>query len=203
MSPSFAGYAIQAEGQGSWKVAAQFVVPKVTCAGGGSSPERAIDPSVGVYRTKHKFSSAGLFVGCFKGKALYFVALTLNGSNHNYTSLAARPGDTVAVRVSQTSKTTVVSTVDKSRTSVKKTLKGAGSLTGSDPWVGDSSWNNPGLLGVPNFGRMHFSAASLNEMPFGAAGTVARVNRVKRSTTQIATGTVSGNNAFRTVFKHS
>jgi hypothetical protein len=190
-------------GDGPWKVAAQFVVPKVTCTGGSSSPERAIDPSVGVYKTRTKFSSAGLFVGCFKGRALYFVALTLNGVNHNYTNLAARPGDTVAVRVSLTSKATVVSTVDKSRTSVKKTLKGAGSLAGSNPWVGDSGWDNPGLLGVPNFGKIHFSAASLNGMPFGAAGTVARVNRVKRSTTQIATGTVSGNNAFRTVFKHS
>jgi hypothetical protein len=40
-------------------------------------------------------------------------------------------------------------------------------------------------------------------MPFGAAGTVARVNRVKGTTTQIATGALSGNNAFKTVFKHS
>jgi hypothetical protein len=204
-SPSFAGYSIQAEGPTPWKVAAQFVVPKVTCTGGSGSPERAIDPSVGVYKTSTKFSSAGLFVGCFKGNALYFVALTLNGTSHNYTNLAARPGDTVAVRVSQTSQSTVVSTVDKSRTSVKQTLKGAGSQSGGAPWVGDTGWDNPGLLGVPNFNKMHFSNAALNGTPFGSAGgsALVRVNRVNGSTTQIKTGALSGDNSFETVFKHS
>src|SRR5581483_9403650 len=75
-STSFAGYSVQAGGEGSWKVAAQFVVPTVKCTGGSSSPERAIEPSVGVYSSS--FSSAGIFVGCFKGKADYFVALVLN-----------------------------------------------------------------------------------------------------------------------------
>ncbi len=144
-----------------------------------------------------------MFVGCYKGKARYFVAFVLNGSAHNYTNLAAHPGDTVAVRVSQTSKSTVVSSTDKSRKSVHKTLKGAGSQGGSGPWVGDSGWDNPRLLGVPNFGKLHFSAATLNGTPFGAGGAVARFDRVSGSTTQIATGAFSGNKSFETVFKHS
>lgn len=204
-SPSFAGYSIQGGGQGSWKVAARFVVPTVKCSGGASSPERAIDPSVGAYNLSNSFSSAGMFVGCFKGKAHYFVALTLNGTPHNYSNLAARPGDTVAVRVSQTSKSTVVSSVDKSRTSVHKSLKGTGSKGGGYPWVGDSGWDNPGLLGVPNFGKLHFSNATLNGQPFGSAGgsALVRWNRVNGSTTQITTGALSSNKAFETVFKHS
>jgi len=202
-SSSFAGYGVQAGGESSWKVAAQFVVPKLKCTGGSSSPERAIDPSVGVYNASSSFSTAGLFVGCYKGKALYFVTLDLNGSAHNYAKLAAHPGDTVAVRVSQTSKSTTVSASDKSRKSVKKTLKGAGSRTGSGPWVGDTGWDNPGLLGVPNFGKLDFSNATLNGSPFGAGGAVARFDRRNGSTTQISTGALSGNKSFETVFKHS
>jgi Peptidase A4 family len=203
-SKNFAGYTIQGGGEGSWKVSAQFVVHKVKCTGGSSSPERAIDPSVGVSNLSN-YSSAGAFVGCYKGKAYYFLAFVLNGSPHNFSKLAARPGDTVAVRVSQTSKATVVSAVDKSRTSVKKTLKGAGSQGGSGPWVGDAGWKNPGLLGVPNFGKLDFSNATLNGTPFGAAGgsALVRSNRVHKGTTQIKTGVLSGNEAFETVFKHS
>jgi len=200
-STSFAGYSVQAGGEGSWKVAAQFVVPTVKCTGGSSSPERAIEPSVGVYSSS--FSSAGIFVGCFKGKADYFVALVLNGTPHNYTKLAPHPGDTVSVRVSQTSKSTVVSSTDTSRKSVTKTLKGAGNPVGSGPWVGDTGWDNPGLLGVPNFGKLDFSAATVDGSPIGAGGAVARFNRVSGSTTQISTGALSGNTAFETVFKHS
>jgi hypothetical protein len=143
-----------------------------------------------------------MFVGCYKGKAHHFLALVLNGSAHNFAKLAAHPGDTVAVRVSQTSKSTTVSSVDKSRKSVKKTLKGAGSVSGSAPWVGDTGWDNPGLLGVPNFGKVDFSNATLDGKPFGSAGPV-RWERVSGSTTQIRTGSLSGNKSFETVFKHS
>ncbi|HEY3943738.1 MAG TPA: G1 family glutamic endopeptidase [Solirubrobacteraceae bacterium] len=201
-SPSFAGYSVQGGGEGSWKVAAQFVVPKLRCTGGSTSPERAIDPSVGVHNASSSFSSAGMFVGCYKGKAHHFLALVLNGSAHNFAKLAAHPGDTVAVRVSQTSKSTTVSSIDKSRKSVKKTLKGAGSVSGSAPWVGDTGWDNPGLLGVPNFGKVDFSNATLDGKPFGSAGPV-RWERVSGSTTQIRTGSLSGNKSFETVFKHS
>lgn len=201
-SPSFAGYSVQGGGEGSWKVAAQFVVPKLRCTGGSTSPERAIDPSVGVHNASSSFSSAGMFVGCYKGKAHHFLALVLNGSAHNFAKLAAHPGDTVAVRVSQTSKSTTVSSIDKSRKSVKKTLKGAGSVSGSAPWVGDTGWDNPGLLGVPNFRKVHFSNATLDGKPFGSAGPV-RWERVSGSTTQIRTGSLSGNKSFETVFKHS
>lgn len=151
------------------------------------------------------YSSAGAFVGCYKGKAYYFLAFVLKGKPHNFSNLAARPGDTVAVRVSQTSKSTVVSAVDKSRTGVKKTLKGAGSKGGGGPWVGDAGWKNHGLLGVPNFGKLDFSNATLNGMAFGTAGgsALVRENRVHKGTTQITTGALSGNESFTTVFKHS
>jgi hypothetical protein len=200
---SFAGYFVHGGSEPSSKVASKFAAPKVKCSGTSRSPERAIEPSVGVYNASKQFSSAGLFVGCFKGKAHYFVALVLNGSDHIYTNLAAHPGDAVAARVSQTSTSTVVSIFDKSRKSVFKTLKGAGSVTGSSPWVGDTGWNNPGLLRVPNFTKMHFSDSTLNGAPFGSARAVARVNRVHGSTTQIKTGTLSGHKSFETVFKNS
>jgi Peptidase A4 family len=199
-SSTFAGYSLQGGGEGTWTVTANVVVPKLACTSG---PERAIAPSVGVYNLSDSFSAANLFVGCYQGKAFYFPSLRINGANHNYTTLKAAAGDKVVLHVSQSASRTVVSVADKSRKGVEKTLKGAGSKGGSAPWVGDTGWDNPGLLGVPNFGTTHFSGATLDGQPFAGPG-VARWNRVKGKTTQITTSTfVSSNESFTTVFKHS
>ena len=200
-SPTFAGYSIQGGGEGTFKVSAHITVPKVKCTG---KTERAIDASVGVH-SQTSFSSAGVFVGCFKGKPTYFLAFVLAGKPHNYAKLAVRPGDTVALHVTQSAASTVVSATDKSRKGVKKTLHGAGSKGGSAPWVGDTAWDNPGPLAVPNFGKLHFSKAKSNGMPFGTAGgsALVRYNRVKGTTTQIKTGRLIGGKSFTTTFKHS
>jgi hypothetical protein len=201
-SSSFAGYSLQGGGEGTFTVTTNIVVPKLTCRSG---PEQAIAASVGVYNLSGSFSAANLFVGCYRGKALYFPSLRINGANHNYAALKAGAGDKVVLHVSQRASGTVVSVVDNSRTGVKKTLHGAGSQGGNTPWVGDTGWNNPGLLGVPNFGTINFSGSTLNGRPFGSAGSaLARVNRVNGTTTQITTSAFASNHeSFTTVFKHS
>jgi hypothetical protein len=199
---TFAGYSVQGGGQGTFTVTANVVVPKLTCSSG---PEQAIAPSVGVYNTSSTFSAAALFVGCYQGKAHYFPSLVIDGANHNYATLKAGVGDKVVLHVSQGASGTVVSVVDKSRKGVKKTLNGAGSQAGNAPWVGDSSWNNPGPLAVPNFGKIDFSGATLDGQPFGSAGSaLVRWDRVNGTTTQITTSAFANNHeSFTTVFRHS
>lgn len=199
---TFAGYSVQGGGQGTFTVTATMVVPKLTCSSG---PEQAIAPSVGVYNLSGKFSAASVFVGCSQGKPHYFLSLVINGANHNYAALKAGAGDKVVLHVSQSASGTVVSVVDTSRTGVKKTLSGAGSQGGSAPWVGDSGWNNPGLLGVPNFGKIDFSGSTLDGQPFGSAGSaLVRWDRVNGTTTQITTSAFASNHeSFTSVFKHS
>jgi hypothetical protein len=203
---NFAGYGVKGTGGGTWKVSAHLVVPKVKCT---SKTERAIDASVGVYgQSKNRFSSAGVFVGCYKGKAQYFLAFVVNGTPRNFSKLAVRRGDTVALHVSQSSASTVVSATDKSRNGVKKTLHGAGNTVGGGPWVGDTAWDNPGELGVPDFGKLHFSKAKLNGMAFGTAGgsALVRYYRAKGTTLQtiqIKTGKLIAGKSFTTTFKHS
>jgi hypothetical protein len=200
-SSTFAGYSVQGGGEGTFTVTANIVVPKLKCHSG---PEQAIAPSVGVYYTSSSFSAASLFVGCDNGKPLYFPSLVVHGANNNYVKLKAGAGDKVVLHVSQSASGTVVSVVDKSRKGVKKTLNGAGSQGGSAPWVGDSGWYNPGLLAVPNFGKIDFSGSTLDGHPFGSAGALARWNRVNGTTTQIATSAFASNHeSFTTVFKHS
>lgn len=166
-SSTFAGYSLHGGGEATFTVTTSIVVPKLKCTSG---PERAIAASAGVYNLSNHFSAASLFVGCYQGRALYFPSLVVNGANHNYAKLRAGAGDKVVLHVSQSAGGTVVSVADKSRKGVSKTLNGAGSKGGSGPWAGDSGWDNPGLLGVPDFGKTDFSGSTLDGRPFGSAG---------------------------------
>lgn len=200
----FAGYSVHRRG-GTWKVSAHIVVPTVRCA---KATRRAIDASVGVRGQKRRSSSAGVFVGCHKGKPHYFIVLVVNGANHEYRRLVPEPGDRVALHVFQSPTSIVVSAIDKSRQGVRQTLHGAGTKGGNGPWVGDTAWDKPipNELGVPNFGTLQFSNAKLNGKPFGAAGgsALVRWNRVKgTTTTQIKTSKLIGEKSFTTTFKHS
>lgn len=200
-SDSFAGYSYQGGGEGTWTVTTHVVVPKLKCSSGA---EKAIALSVGVYNVSGHASAADLFAGCYKGKATYFPSLEVNGVTHNYVPLKAHPGDKVTLHVSQSAKRTVVSVKDVSRSGVSKTLHGAGSKQGSSPWVGTTGWVNPGLLGVPKFGKIHYSGSTLDGTPFASAASVARWNRYKGSTLQIETSAFASNHeSFTTTFKHS
>jgi hypothetical protein len=201
-SGTFAGYSFQGRRTGTFKISAHITVPKIKCT---SKTERVIDPSVGVLHGS-SFSSAGVFVGCHKGKPQYFFTFVLNGKVHKYPTLAVRPGDTVALHLFQSATSTVVWATDKSRKGDKKTLVGAGHAAGIAPWIGDTAWDSPrGELGVPNFGKLHFAKAKLNGMPFGAAGgsALGRYNRVKGTTIQIRAGKLIGGRSFTTTFEHS
>lgn len=194
-SHNFAGYIYDGVSYPNFTVTAKIVVPKLRCTKGR---ERAVDPSVGM-STKKSTSSrrhsslAGLFVGCENGKANFFPNLEVNGSSHKYTDLRAKPADTIVLRVAESASSTAVSVVDKTH-KFRASLKGAGRNKLLGPWVGDVGWYSPRLLGVPDFGTLHFSDSKLNGMAFaswgamtGSGSTPVREDRVKHGATKIAT----------------
>lgn len=211
-STAFAGYGYQGGGEGTFKDSTTFVVPKVKCGSGKRTkrPTRAVNASVGVYNASDGFSAADVFVGCFGSKAAYFPSLEVNTSStklhgKNYTKDHIRPGDKVKLAVSQSKSKVTVSVVDMTQKKIHVTLHGAGSASGSDPWVGTVGDNSHDkLLGVPNFGTMHFSKALLGGTPWGSAFPVRYDRYSKKGKLQIATTAFAKNHeAFATVFKHS
>ena len=112
----FAGYTLNDPSDSSLHVTATFVVPKLSCG----SRARAMSPEDGM-EADTEFSSAGLFVGCYGGKAHYWPTLAVNGIRTNYkTGSAAHPGDTVVLTASENATKTSVSVVDKTHKFTKR-----------------------------------------------------------------------------------
>lgn len=181
----------------------RIVVPRLTC----TDANRAISVSVGMYTT-NQFSAANLIVGCFGGKPRYFPELVVNGLGRNYRKIEARPGDKVVLQISEGPRRTFVSVNDKTRP-FKRSLAGGGSSSVRKPWVGDVGWSNARkkLEGVPDFGTLRFSDATLNGEPFGFARKLRRFDRFTApgtGTLQIESGRFSAyGESFKTVFEHS
>lgn len=206
-STTFAGYhALHAAS--SMTVSTKVVVPSLKC----TKASRAIAPGAS-FLTVSSASAAELFVGCSKGKAQFYPSLVINGTRHNYPSLHAHPGDAVALTVSENASGTTASVVDSTHKSVKKTVKGSGTMQPlTDPMIGDFPWFKSSSSmkpeGVPDFGKLGFSASMINGATVGSysSGTLFQVSRYNSTLTtlQIAAGKLAGDNAsFKTVFKHS
>lgn len=202
-SPLLAGYQYDIEDLAT-SGSTDFVVPTVkNCA----STNTAIRPGVYI-ETAMSYSAAGMFVGCKGGKARYFVSLVVNGTVHNFPSLAAKPGDKVAVSLAEGGATRA-SVVDKTRKGVKKTLSGTGPFDVGGPVIGDTPVFPPSSTttpeGVPDFGKLYFSNAQFDGLPIGSYdGHASQLDRYNGPTQQIATSSIGGNKmSFHTTFKHS
>jgi hypothetical protein len=208
-STNLAGYVLAAD-NGNVAVTTQFVVPTVR---GCTKATRAIVPMAGTNATvssTETVSIAGMFVGCSNGKASYFPSFIVNGSFHNFPSLAAHAGDTVVVKTVEGPKGTVVSVVDKTHKNVNKTLKGAAAQQIDSPAVGAFGWftsNTSPPVGVPQFGKVSFSASKVLGHPFTAyTPFLERSDRYnsKVTTLQIKAGPLGPDGeSFTTVFEHS
>ncbi len=208
-STSFAGYEIDSGKSGGTTVTASLTAPKVK---GCTKTDKAIAPSAGMdVNSPSNYSDADLFVGCYKGKAKLFPALTINSVEKNYTTTAIHPGNKVVLTTAVTSKTTKVTFFDET-TKVKKTETGSGETGGVGyPWVGDVAWDfTSGVLApVPNFGKVKLSGAKVGGKALGsyaASDVLYRYNRYNSSETtlQIKTGPFASNQEnFSTAFKHS
>lgn len=203
-STNFAGYRINAK-NGMTDVTATIVVPKVKC----TKTNRAIGASVGLNEdSTSNPSSAHLFIGCVKGKARYFPYLTVNGHRHDYPKAVAHPGDMVTLEAvgDPLPGETTVSVFDQTH-SFSKTKNGTGySSFVANPWIGDLArrTKSGAALGVPNFGEIDFTTATLNGTPFGSLTPQVRVNRYNATTLQIKTGAYDASEqAFASIFKHS
>ncbi len=202
-SATFAGYSINGT-NGITGITTTIMVPKLKC----SKTNRAIGASTGLYEdSTTNFSSANLFIGCVKGKATYFPFLTVNGQEQDFRKTAAHPGDMVTLQTDANTTETVVEVDDLTHSfSKSKTSAGYSSFV-ANPWIGDVTWSSQGkVLGVPDFGKIHFRTATLNGTPFGSLTPQLRFDRYNKSKTtlQIHTGAYGPSmQAFGTTFKHS
>jgi hypothetical protein len=199
-SDHFAGYQATVPAGSATSSAAQYKVPALSC----TSAYRAITPVAGVEVNNFAtFSSAFLFVGCHNGKARYFPAVVINGSETNYTTTLLAAGDVIKVSAKVTSTGTTVQVTDMTK-GVTKKRTGPGASP-SAAYVGDSGWFNAGtLLGVPRFGTLTFTRCSVDGKAL-AGSHPAKYQRVNSSNiVQISTGALSSTGtAFATHYKHS
>ena len=104
-----------------------------------------------------------------KGKATYFPFLTVNGHEQDFRNTVAHPGDMVTLEAvaNQGPHGTTVSVFDSTH-SFSKTKNGTGySNYAGHPWAGDVTWSNQSnVLGVPDFGKIHFRTVTINGSPF-------------------------------------
>src|SRR5579859_5492080 len=154
-TPGFAGYQAAVTAGSATSSAARYTVPTLSC----TSAYRAITPVAGVaVNSFATYSSAFLFVGCHNGKAVYFPALVVNGTETNYTTTLLSAGDAIKVYTNVTSTGTTVRVTDVTKGITKK-LTGPGASS-SAAYAGDSDWftSTGTLLGVPNFGKLTFTS---------------------------------------------
>jgi len=200
-TPGFAGYQATVPAGSATSSAAHFKVPTLSC----TSAYRAITPVAGVaVNSFATYSSAFLFVGCHNGKAVYFPALVVNGTETNYTTTLLSAGDAIKVYTNVTSTGTTVRVTDVTKGITKK-LTGPGASS-SAAYAGDSDWftSTGTLLGVPNFGKLTFTSCYIDGSAL-AGWNPAQYQRVNSSgIVQIATGALtSTGTAFPTYYKHS
>ena len=140
-SMTFAGYQATVAAGSATSSAAHFKVPALSC----TSAFRGITPVAGVeVGGGSSYSAAFLFTGCRGGKAVYFPAVVVNGSETNYTGTPFHAGNVVAVATKVTTKGTTVSVTDTT-TGVTKKRTGPGASP-SAAYVGDSDWVSNGTV---------------------------------------------------------
>ena len=180
--------------------AATFTVPTLSCI----TATVAIAADAGVANNTTA-SIAGVFVGCVKGKAVYFPSLVANGAEADYTGTRFSAGDVINLSASVTTSGFTAQVTDVTKNvSVTNSITGAGA-SANVAWVGDDSWfSSTGRLGVPNFGKLKFTNGLIDGTALQTWNPQQwqRVNA--KGIVQIATGAFSpAPAAFATYFKHS
>ena len=121
-STVFAGYQATVTAGSATSSAAQYKLPALSC----TSAYRGITPVAGVgVNGNTTYSAAFVFTGCHNGKAVYFPALVINGSETNYTTTAFHAGNLIKVSTKVTTAGTAV-TVTDATTGITKKLTGSG-----------------------------------------------------------------------------
>jgi hypothetical protein len=202
-SRTFAGYQTAVTAGSATSSAATFTVPALSC----TTADRGIAADAGVAANKFKTASvAGVFLGCAKGKAVYFPWLLANGAESNYTTTHFSAGDVINLSASVTTSGITVQVTDVTKSvSVTNTITGAGASADA-AWIGDDGWGSStgALLGVPGFGKLAFTNCLIDGTALGGWHPQAYQRVNSHGTVQIATGGPwPGGTAFTTHYQHS
>lgn len=206
-SKGFAGYRVNAKvapQNGEVDVTATIVVPKLKC----TKAHRAMVASAGLVEdSKTNASLGGLSIGCAHGKAHYFPLLVVNDHLQNFPKTSAHPGDMVTLEASVDSTETTVEVFDHTHMFDKSKTGATYSSFVGYPWIGDlTKGTKSRTLGVPKFGKMRFSTATIDGNPFGLTAPQVRFNLYNSSKAKLKIktgGYAAGKQAFSTIFKHS
>jgi len=148
--------------------------------------------------------AAGLLLGCRRGTAIYEPTMSHNGTVTTYTNAKVSPGDVITVGADSEPLGTG-NVVMRDDTTKKEWLLGATFPAALQPYIGDNGWSPNGiLLGVPDFGGIHFyncyvNNIAISKQPFRPKESE-RVNG--QGVVQISTTAISGP-GFTTFFQHS
>jgi hypothetical protein len=223
-SPDYAGYVIGQDFT-SGALTTTVVVPRIKHC---TRATRAIVPGAGVLAGNSNTNTggldlAGVFVGCLQGKARYFPIPVLQGHEKDYSTVKIQPGDKVVLSAGGNSTSSRVSIVDKTHKGANENRVGPSVNEVNSPAVFDWPWvqgvflllggQPPPPVGVPNFGKVHFSASAFARKPLNSsnyASVVYAFNRYSYSQQtgspeflQIATTPfASDDESFTTVFEH-
>ncbi len=196
----FAGFDVKPTAGAITSAVGTFSVPSITC----TAANTALSLNVFVLNTGLNLSGGTLEIVCKSGAMQSAMGAFVNGTISPAFPMAVVPGHLIRMRVSETvTRTTVV--VTDLTTTVSKTVSGSGG-TMTDSQIGDArigdSHGHP--LGVPSFGKVPFTAVTVNGLPLNSASLAASaVNMVKGTTTDIVTTSLVNGNRFSLAFKHS
>jgi hypothetical protein len=199
VSPNYAGWLAGAPNMHrDPSAAATFTVPTVT---GCTTTNDFVVIGIGL-PSASSIIATGVAVGCQSGAPFYTGETDINGTI-TPVSVPITPGDKIVLKLSVTGSVTSGSFTDVTK-GFKEPIKGkGGKSTGSCIGI-DGSENGTSDPPVPNFGKVVFSAGSINGTTITKSGAV-RVNMATAAgVVQISTGKVNAaGTGFTSVFKNT
>jgi hypothetical protein len=198
-SPNYAGWLAGApNAHRDPSAGSTFTVPTVT---GCTTTNDFVVVGIGLPSAK-SIIATGVAVGCQSGAPFYTGETDINGTI-TPVPVTITPGDKIVLKLSVTGSVTSGSFADVTK-GFNEPIKGnGGKSTGSCIGI-DGSENGASDPPVPNFGKVTFSAGSINGTTITKSGAV----RVNMATTaglvQISTGQVNAaGTGFTSVFKNT
>jgi hypothetical protein len=145
-----------------------------------------------------------VFTRCAHGKAIYFPALVINGTETDYRASPFAAGDAITLSTTVTTSGTTVQATDTT-TGVTHKLTGAGA-SASAAYIGDSSWSTSTGTpsSVPKFATLAFTNCLIDGKALASSHPHEYQHVNKAGLVQIAPGALSSaGTAFTTYYNHS
>lgn len=195
-STYFAGYQAAVKAGSATTSTTSFKVPKLSC----TPATRVIGAVAGAEVNKYAtYSAAALAVECYKGAAVFFPELSIDGTEYNYQTSPAYAGNVIDLSTDVTTKGTTV-TVKDVTSGVTKTKKGGGA-SASAAYTGDSGSASYAVL---NFGTITFTSCKIDGDTLASKSPTRYQRETSKGVLQISTAALAASGTtFATQFKHS